>query len=193
MLTGQNSSHSKSSRNCCLTETGYPKKKETRKKKRKEETNTKRKSSRKHSRDKKKKRITKPSQHSIALSMGLEWWERYEQIPANKYSHSSHVMHRKLKNRTFQLQIKIRDLQIDKSTTSKNQSSTNVDKHMTSVILSPSIQTRLKIQRKSVHQKDNRNQEGVYNKHTWKHFIPVRKSPLVFVFSDFFPLVFFVP
>ena len=94
-------------------------------------------------------------------------------------------MHRKLKNRTFQLQIKIRDLQIDKSTTSKNQSSTNVDKHMTSVILPPSIQTRLKIQRKFIHQKDNRNQEGVYSKHTWKHFISVRKSPLVFVFSDF--------
>ena len=117
--------------------------------------------------------------------MGLEWWERYEQIPANKYSHSSHVMHRKLKNRTFQLQIKIRDLQIDKSTTSKNQSSTNVDKHMTSVILPPSIQTRLKIQRKFIHQKDNRNQGGVYSKHTWKHFLPVRKSPLAFVFSDF--------
>ena len=51
---------------------------------------------------------------------------------------------------------------------------------MTSVILPPSIQTRLKIQRKFIHQKDNRNQEGVYSKHTWKHFLPVRKSPLVF-------------
>ena len=62
---------------------------------------------------------------------------------------------------------------------------TNVDKHMTSVILSPSIRMRLKIQRKFIHQKDNRNQEGVYSKHTWKHFLPVRKSPLVFVFPDF--------
>ena len=56
---------------------------------------------------------------------------------------------------------------------------------MTSFILPPSIQTRLKIQRKFIHQKDNRNQEGVYSKHTWKHFLSVRKSPLVFVFSDF--------
>ena len=56
---------------------------------------------------------------------------------------------------------------------------------MTSVILPPSIQTRLRIQQKFIHQKDNRNQEGVYSKHTWKHFLSVRKSPLVFVFSDF--------
>ena len=62
----------------------------------------------------------------------------------------------------------------------QKQSSTNVDKHMTSVILPPSIQTRLKIQRKFIHQKDNRNQGGVYSKHTWKHFLSVRKSPLVF-------------
>ena len=56
---------------------------------------------------------------------------------------------------------------------------------MTSIILPPSIQTRLIIQRKFIHQKDNWNQEGVYSKHTWKHFLSVRKSPLVFVFSDF--------
>ena len=67
----------------------------------------------------------------------------------------------------------------------QKQSSTHVDKHMTSVILSLSIRTRLKIQRKFIHQKDNRNQEGVYSKHTWKHFLLVRKSPLVFVFPDF--------
>ena len=55
---------------------------------------------------------------------------------------------------------------------------------MTSIILPPSIKTRLEIQRKFIHQKDNRNQEGVHNKHTWKHLLSVRKSPLVFVFSD---------
>ena len=68
---------------------------------------------------------------------------------------------------------------------------------MTSVILSPSIRTRLKFQRKFIHQKDNRNQEGVYSKHTWKHFLPMRKSPLVFVFQDFshwsFPCFLLLP
>ena len=63
---------------------------------------------------------------------------------------------------------------------------------MTSVILPPSIQTRLKIQRKFIHnKKDNRNQEGVYSKHTWKHFLPVRKSPLV-LYSQIFPTGLFV-
>ena len=58
---------------------------------------------------------------------------------------------------------------------------------MTSVILPPSIQTRLKIQRKFIHnKKDNQNQEGVYSKHTWKHFLPVKKSPLV-LYSQIFP------
>ena len=67
---------------------------------------------------------------------------------------------------------------------------------MTSVILPPSIQTRLKIQRKFIHnKKDNRKQEGVYSKHTWKHFLLVRKSPLV-LYSQIFPtglFLYFLP
>ena len=95
-------------------------------------------------------------------------------------------MHRKLKKiEPFNPKSKLENSKETNQQHLLKQSSTNVDKHMTSVTLPSSIQTRLKIQQKFIHQKENRNQEGVYRKHAWKHFLLVRKSPLVFVSSDF--------